>query len=100
MNGQAESDISIVGPTTSSAPGMMRPQELSSSVGGMPNQLQLPQALQNLQRILQSQLGNVNPMHLQRALQKQQVIFNPCEVIKIKIVEGGRRIIMLIIDKR
>ena len=84
MNGQAESDISIVGPTTSSAPGMMRPQELSSSVGGLPNQLQLPQALQNLQRILQSQLGNVNPMHLQRALQKQQVKFKPFESIRIK----------------
>ena len=75
MNGQAESDISIVGPTSSSSPGMMRPQELSASVGGLTNQLQLPQALQNLQRILQSQLGNVNPMHLQRALQKQQVSF-------------------------
>lgn len=33
----------------------------------------LPQALQNLQRILQSQLANVNPLHLQQALQRQQV---------------------------
>ena len=86
MNGQAESDISIVGPPTSSAPGMLRPQELSSSVGGLPNQLQLPQALQNLQRILQSQLGNVNPMHLQRALQKQQVRFKLFDGIRIKII--------------
>ena len=74
MNGQAESDISIVGPgANSTTSGMMRPQDLLSQ-GGLPNQLQLPQALQNLQRILQSQLGNVSPMHLQRALQKQQVI--------------------------
>ena len=73
MNGQAESDISIVGPgANSTTSGMMRPQDLLSQ-GGLPNQLQLPQALQNLQRILQSQLGNVSPMHLQRALQKQQV---------------------------
>ena len=41
-------------------------------------QQQLPQALQNLQRILQSQLANVNPLHLQQAIQRQQVIyFNP-----------------------
>lgn len=33
---------------------------------------QLPQALQNLQRILQSQLANVNPLQLQQALQRQQ----------------------------
>ena len=73
MNGQTESDISIVGQTPSSGPGKMRTQPDLSSAAGLPNQLQLPQALQNLQRILQSQLGNVNPMHLQRALQKQQV---------------------------
>ena len=73
MNGQTESDISIVGQTPSSGPGKMRAQPDLSSTAGLPNQLQLPQALQNLQRILQSQLGNVNPMHLQRALQKQQV---------------------------
>ena len=73
MNGQTESDISIVGQTPSSGPGKMRAQPDLSSAAGLPNQLQLPQALQNLQRILQSQLGNVNPMHLQRALQKQQV---------------------------
>ena len=72
MNGQTESDISFLGPNPSSAPGMMRSQDLSSP-GGLNNQLQLPQALQNLQRILQSQLGTVNPMNLQRALQKQQV---------------------------
>ena len=36
-------------------------------------QQQLPQALQNLQRILQSQLANVNPLHLQQAIQRQQV---------------------------
>lgn len=36
-------------------------------------QQQLPQALQNLQRILQSQLANVNPIQLQQALQRQQV---------------------------
>ena len=76
MNGGVtpDSDISVVVPTTSSAPSMMRPQDLISS-GGIQNQLQLPQALQNLQRILQSQLGNVNPMHLQRALQRQQVFY-------------------------
>jgi hypothetical protein len=28
--------------------------------------------LQNLHRILQSQLANVNPLHLQQALQRQQ----------------------------
>lgn len=33
----------------------------------------LPQALQNLQRLLQSQLANVNPLQLQQALQRQQV---------------------------
>lgn len=33
----------------------------------------LPQALQNLQRLLQTQLANVNPLHLQQALQRQQV---------------------------
>ena len=76
MNGGVtpDSDISVVVPTTSSAPAMMRPQDLLSA-GGMQNQLQLPQALQNLQRILQSQLGNVNPMNLQRALQRQQVCY-------------------------
>ena len=82
MNGQVtpESDISIVGPTTSTASAMMRSQELSSS-GALRNQLQLPQALQNLQRILQSQLGNVNPLHLQQALQKQQVYYQLCILI-------------------
>jgi hypothetical protein len=34
------------------------------------------QALQNLQRILQSQLANVNPLHLQQAIQRQQVQFS------------------------
>jgi hypothetical protein len=37
-------------------------------------QQSLPQALQNLQRLLQTQLANVNPIHLQQALQRQQVI--------------------------
>ncbi len=37
------------------------------------SQQQLPQALQNLQRLLQSQLANVNPLQLQQALQRQQV---------------------------
>ena len=73
MNGQTESDISFVGQTTSGTSGKMRGQPDLLSAAGLPNQLQLPQALQNLQRILQSQLGNVNPMHLQRAIQKQQV---------------------------
>ena len=73
MNGQTESDISFVGQTNSSTAGKMRGQPDLLSAAGLPNQLQLPQALQNLQRILQSQLGNVNPMHLQRAIQKQQV---------------------------
>ena len=75
MNGQTESDISFVGQNTSSTSGKMRGQPDLLSAAGLPNQLQLPQALQNLQRILQSQLGNVNPMHLQRAIQKQQVRF-------------------------
>ena len=45
-------------------------------------QQQLPQALQNLQRILQSQLANVNPLHLQQAIQRQQVIhFNQFQSI-------------------
>ena len=73
MNGQTESDISFAGQTNSSTSGKMRGQPDLLSAAGLPNQLQLPQALQNLQRILQSQLGNVNPMHLQRAIQKQQV---------------------------
>ena len=73
MNGQTESDISFVGQNTSSTSGKMRGQPDLLSAAGLPNQLQLPQALQNLQRILQSQLGNVNPMHLQRAIPKQQV---------------------------
>ncbi|TRY70197.1 hypothetical protein TCAL_01203, partial [Tigriopus californicus] len=42
----------------------------------------LPQALQNLQRILQSQLANVNPLHLQQALQRQQ---------QQQMVEAGRK---------
>ena len=75
MNGQTESDISFVGQNTSSTSGKMRGQPDLLSAAGLSNQLQLPQALQNLQRILQSQLGNVNPMHLQRAIQKQQVRF-------------------------
>ena len=33
----------------------------------------VPQALQNLQRLLQSQLANVNPLHLHQAIQRQQV---------------------------
>ena len=87
MNGQVtpESDISIVGQTTSSAPAMLRSQDLSSSAG-LQNKLQLPQALQNLQRILQSQLGNVNPMHLQQALQRQQVYYQSCICIFITFI--------------
>ena len=44
---------------------------------------QLPQqALQNLQRILQSQLANVNPIHLQQALQRHQ---------QQQMVDAGRK---------
>ena len=46
-------------------------QHLQAASGS--GQSQLPQALQNLQRILQSQLANVNPIQLQQALQRQQV---------------------------
>ena len=87
MNGKLtpESDIAMVVPTSqpsaTTVPPLLRPQDFLNSSGGAllqqntlsPSQPQLPQALQNLQRILQSQLGNVNSLHLQRALQKQQV---------------------------
>ena len=43
------------------------------------------QALQNLQRILQSQLANVNPIHLQQAIQRQQVPESLNDVTKWKI---------------
>ena len=44
---------------------------------------QLPQqALQNLQRLLQSQLANVNPIHLQQALQRHQ---------QQQMVDAGRK---------
>ena len=44
---------------------------------------QLPQqALQNLQRLLQSQLANVNPLHLQQALQRHQ---------QQQMVDAGRK---------
>ena len=36
----------------------------------------LSQALQNLHRILQSQLANVNPLQLQQLIQRQQVSEN------------------------
>ncbi len=59
---------------------MVTPNEANvngSNPGSSPDsgsaQQQLPQALQNLQRILQSQLANVNPLQLQQALQQQQV---------------------------
>ena len=41
------------------------------------SQSQLPQALQNLQRILQSQLASVSPIQLQQAIQRQQVRYSP-----------------------
>ena len=44
-----------------------------AAAGG--SQPQLPQALQNLQRILQSQLASVSPIQLQQAIQRQQVRF-------------------------
>ena len=52
-------------------------------------QQQLPQALQNLQRILQSQLANVNPLHLQQAIQRQQVIH--CNPIKSIFTIGNTK---------
>ena len=58
----------------------LSPHETPQIGQGQP---QLPQqALQNLQRILQSQLANVNPLHLQQALQRQQ---------QQQMVDAGRK---------
>jgi hypothetical protein len=46
------------------------------------HQQQLPQALQNLHRILQGQLANVNPLQLQQALQRHQ---------QQQMVDAGRK---------
>ena len=45
----------------------------SPDSAGSGSGVQIPQALQNLQRLLQSQLANINPLQLQQALQRQQV---------------------------
>ena len=58
----------------------LSPLEAANVPGG---QNQLPQqALQNLQRLLQSQLANVNPIHLQQALQRHQ---------QQQMVDAGRK---------
>ena len=59
----------------------LSPHETSTPVqAGQP---QLPQqALQNLQRLLQSQLANVNPLQLQQALQRHQ---------QQQMVDAGRK---------
>ena len=47
---------------------------VSAPAGAGANQsVQIPQALQNLQRILQSQLAQVSPAQIQQAIQRQQV---------------------------
>ena len=47
---------------------------VSAPAGAGSNQsVQIPQALQNLQRILQSQLAQVSPAQIQQAIQRQQV---------------------------
>ena len=56
---------------------------LGGSGGG--NVANLPQALHNLQRLLQSQLANVNPLHLQQAIQRQQV----SHVLDIEFATGN-----------
>ena len=57
----------------------LSPLEAASAPQGQ----QLPQqALQNLQRLLQSQLANVNPIHLQQALQRHQ---------QQQMVDAGRK---------
>ena len=58
----------------------LSPLEAASAT---PQGQQLPQqALQNLQRLLQSQLANVNPIHLQQALQRHQ---------QQQMVDAGRK---------
>ena len=60
----------------------LSPHETSTPVQAG-QQPQLPQqALQNLQRLLQSQLANVNPLQLQQALQRHQ---------QQQMVDAGRK---------
>ena len=61
---------SMSGGGGSNGTGIPGSSDSSSSNGGG----SMPQALQNLQRLLQSQLANVNPLQLQQAIQRQQVI--------------------------
>ena len=61
---------SMSGGGSSNGTGIPGSSDSSSSNGGG----SMPQALQNLQRLLQSQLANVNPLQLQQAIQRQQVI--------------------------
>ena len=58
-------------------------KSLSPHETNVQGQPQLPQqALQNLQRLLQSQLANVNPLQLQQALQRHQ---------QQQMVDAGRK---------
>ena len=65
-------------------PSSLSPLEAAcGNVSSNPQGQQLPQqALQNLQRLLQSQLANVNPIHLQQALQRHQ---------QQQMVDAGRK---------
>lgn len=73
MNGRASPDPLSAGGGGLNLAGANRKQGSQPLLGQSGQQQQLPQALQHLQRILQSQLASVNPLQLQQALQRQQV---------------------------
>ncbi len=60
-------------PTETSGGAVPPPSSLAAAVNSAAASNNLPQALHNLQRLLQSQLANVNPLQLQQVLQRQQV---------------------------
>jgi hypothetical protein len=67
---------SILGTNHNGGDGGTSPESAIASVsnsasGGAASNL--PQALHNLQRLLQSQMANVSPLQLQQVLQRQQV---------------------------